>query len=159
MIFVRWCRIVNCVTDINNKNCPLFSLISLRPLEKIGTDIFDLNGKTYLMTVEYYSRYPVLRFLNDMTTNTMCNHFTSMVAEYGLHFSTVADFGSQYNGEKLRSNCEKSGIAFSFSHQITIRQTILQKEQLKPLRLSWKKLLKVKNHDTQLYSCIYRPNR
>ena len=47
-----------------------------RPWEKLGTDIFEFNGKKYLMVVDYYSRFPVIRLLNDMTSHTVCNHFT-----------------------------------------------------------------------------------
>ena len=54
------------------------------PWEKLGIDIFELNGKKYLMVVDYYSRFPVIRLLNDMTSHTVCNHFTSIQAECGL---------------------------------------------------------------------------
>ena len=49
-----------------------------RPWEKLGTDIFEFNGKKYLMIVDYYSRFPVIRLLSDMSSHTVCNHFTSV---------------------------------------------------------------------------------
>ena len=67
-----------------------------RPWEKLGTDIFEFNGKKYLMVVDYYSRFPVIRLLNDMTSHTVCNHFTSILTDYGLPATIIADFGSQY---------------------------------------------------------------
>ena len=58
--------------------------LTTRPWEKVGTDIFKFNGERYLMVVDYYSRFPVIRLLNDMTSHTVCNHFTSIQAECGL---------------------------------------------------------------------------
>ena len=86
-----------------------------RPWEKLGTDIFEFNGKKYLMVVDYYSRFPVIRLLNDMTSHTVCNHFTSILAEYGLPSTIIADFGSQYISERFRSKCEQSGITLHCS--------------------------------------------
>ena len=37
------------------------------PWEKLGTDVFEFEKKKYLMIVDYYSRFPVIRLLNDMT--------------------------------------------------------------------------------------------
>ena len=54
-----------------------------RPWEKLGTDIFEFKGNKYLMIVDYYSRFPVIRLLGDITADTICNHFTSVLAEYG----------------------------------------------------------------------------
>ena len=38
---------------------------------KFDTDIFDLNEQKYLTTVDYYSRYTVIRHLNDMTASNI----------------------------------------------------------------------------------------
>ena len=79
----------NC--DLCNKHQPAQPKLPImqpdlptRPWEKLGTDILEFNGKKYLMVVDYYSRFPVIRLLNDMTSHTVCNHFTSILAEYGL---------------------------------------------------------------------------
>ena len=37
-----------------------------RPWEKLGTDIFEFKGLKYLMIVDYYSRFPVIRLLSDI---------------------------------------------------------------------------------------------
>ena len=63
--------------------------------EKLGTDIFEFNGKKYLMIVNYYSRFPVIGLLSDMSSHTICNHFTSVLVEYGLPTTIISDFGSQ----------------------------------------------------------------
>ena len=73
-----------------------------RPWEKLGSDIFQFNGAKYLIIVDYYSRFPVVRSLNDMSASTISSHFTSVFAEYGLPSALTADFGSQYVSEMFR---------------------------------------------------------
>ena len=86
-----------------------------RPLEKLGTDIFEFKGLKYLMIVDYYSRFPVIRLLSDISAETICNHFTSVLAEYGLPSIIIADFGTQYISQKFKDNCSKSGVTITFS--------------------------------------------
>ena len=46
------------------------------------------------MIVDYYSRCPVVKLLQDMTATTVSNHFTNMLVEYGQPSNTVTDTGS-----------------------------------------------------------------
>ena len=79
-----------------------------RPWQKLGTDIFEYKGSKYLMVVDYYSRFPVVRLLSDMTATTISSHFTSIFAEYGLPTTLLADFGSKYISEHFRQKCKQS---------------------------------------------------
>ena len=110
----------NC--DLCNKHQPAQPKLSImqpnlptRPWEKLGNDIFEFNGKKYLMVVNYYSQFLVIRLLNDMTSHTVCNQFTSILAEYGLPATIIADFRSQYISKRFRSKCEQSGITLHCS--------------------------------------------
>ena len=67
-----------------------------RPWEKLGSDIFEFNGSRYLMIVDYYSRFPVVRLLRDMTATTISNNFTSVFANNILPSIIFTDSGSQY---------------------------------------------------------------
>ena len=100
-----------------------------RPWEKLGTDIFEFDGKKYLMVVDYYSRFPVIRLLDNMTSHAVCNHFTSVLAEYGLPATIISDFGSQYISERFKTKCKLSGITCALVPHTTIRRTAWPKEQ------------------------------
>ena len=52
-----------------------------RPWEKLGSDIFQFNGAKYLIIVDYYSRFPVIRPLSDISASTVSSHFASVFAE------------------------------------------------------------------------------
>ena len=55
-----------------------------------------------------------LRLLSDMTVSTLCNHFTSVWAEYGLAAMIISDFGRVIS-EKFKTKCEQSRITLTFS--------------------------------------------
>ena len=86
-----------------------------RPWEKLGSDIFQFNGANYLIIVDYYSRFPIIRPLGDISASTVSSHFTSVFAEYGLPSLLTADFGSQFVSEMFKRKCEESGVALMFS--------------------------------------------
>ena len=86
-----------------------------RPWEKLGSDIFQFNGANYLIIVDYYSRFPVIRPLSDISASTVSSHFTSVFAEYGLPSLLTADFGTQFVREMFKGKCEESGVTLKFS--------------------------------------------
>ena len=86
-----------------------------RPWEKLGSDIFEFKGQKYLMIVDYYSRFPVIRLLSDISAATICNNFTSVFAEYGLPSEITTDFGSQYTSDKFKNICHQNGITLHLS--------------------------------------------
>ena len=58
-----------CIKVRSNKAEPLIpSLISDRPWQKIGTDLFELKGKPYLHCIDYFSRFAEVVLLSKSTT-------------------------------------------------------------------------------------------
>ena len=76
-----------------------------RPWEKIGADIFHFKESNYLMIVDYYSRFPVIRPLTDMKASTVSAQFTSVLSEYGIPSIILTDFGSQFVSESFKKSC------------------------------------------------------
>ena len=83
--------------------------------EMLGSDIFQFNGANYLIIVDYYSRFPIIRPLNDTSASTISSHLTSLFAEYGLPSALTTDFGSQFVSEMFKKKCEESVITLTFS--------------------------------------------
>ena len=110
-----------------------------RPWEKFGTDIFEFKGNKCLMIVDYYSRFPVIRLLGDITVDTMCNHFTSVLAEYGLPSVIIADFGTQYISAKFKDSCTKSGITLTCSSSYHHQANSLAERAVGTCKSLWKK--------------------
>ena len=62
-------------------------------------DLFKLNEEHFLLVIDYYSRFLVLRKLNSLSTATTVLHLKQVFSEYGIPKTVVTDGGPQYNTE------------------------------------------------------------
>ena len=76
--------------------------IPSRPWQKIGSDLFDWNGKPHLIVVDYYSRYPEVAELGDTKAQTIINKTKSIFSRHGIPETVVSDNGPQYSSEEYR---------------------------------------------------------
>ena len=110
-----------------------------RPWEKLGTDIFEFNGRNYLMIVDYYSRFPVTRLLHDITADTVCEQFSSVIAEYGIPKEILSDFGSQYTSKQFKHKCQQLGIKLEYSSPEHHQANSLAEKSVGICKSIWKK--------------------
>jgi hypothetical protein len=66
------------------------------PWEKIATDLFELDGKTYLIVVDYYSRWPEIRKLSGLTSEHVIGALKGIFAVHGIPKCVISDNGPQY---------------------------------------------------------------
>lgn len=85
------------------------------PWKKIGADLFHFKGAIYLVLVDYYSRFPVVRKLPDMKADTVSARFTGVLSEYGIPASIQTDFGKQFATDAFKESCRSCGIDLLFS--------------------------------------------
>lgn len=52
---------------------------------------FELNSNSYLIVVDYYSKYPELCLLKDKTAGSVITSMKSMFARHGIPDEVVAD--------------------------------------------------------------------
>ena len=69
------------------------------PWTKIATDIFHFEGDSYLLLVDYTSRYPVICKLTLMTAQHVIGHLEVIFSEYGWPDTIVSDNGPCYVAE------------------------------------------------------------
>ena len=55
-----------------------------RPWAKIGSDLFELNGAHYLLSVDYYSKWIEIANLSNIHSNNVICHLKSQFANYGV---------------------------------------------------------------------------
>ena len=66
---------------------------------KIATDIFHFEGDSYLLLVDYASRYAIIHKLISMTAQHVIGHFKIIFSEYGWLDTIVLDNGPWYTAE------------------------------------------------------------
>ena len=110
---VSQCR--ECASHANRMTEPLRPTATPdRPWQMLGTDLLQLKGETYLLVVDYYSRYPELALLGraDFSSRKVITHMKSMFALHGIPELVLSDNGPQYASEEfLRFAAE-----YSFTH-------------------------------------------
>ena len=73
-----------------------------RPCEKVGTDIFTIQGRNYLVTVDYFSHFFELDYLPQTTAETVINKLKHHFARHGIPDTVVSDNGTQYSSQQFR---------------------------------------------------------
>ena len=73
--------------------------VPLYPWAKLTTDVFHFEGASYLLVVDYTSRYPVVCKLTLMTGQHIASHFKLIGCEYGWPETLISDNGPCYTFE------------------------------------------------------------
>ena len=81
--------VLSCSICLNNRNAnqeePLTPHeIPTRPWQKLGSDLFSLEGKDYLVIVDYYSRYFEVNTLPDTRSSTVIRKLKAHFSRHGI---------------------------------------------------------------------------
>ncbi len=86
------------------------------PWVKVGADIFQLNGKDYLLVIDYMSNYPEVALLSaNSKTSTVVNHMKSFFARHGIPSIIVTDGGPQFASDEFDAFVKSYGITHDYS--------------------------------------------
>ena len=80
------------------------------PWQVIGTDLFELNGETYLLAVDYLSKYPEIARLTSTTSLAVINVLKSLFARHGIPECVRSDNGPQYSSREFSRFAESYGF-------------------------------------------------
>ena len=109
--YIKKCKI--CCQSQQPKFEPMIaSELPSCPWQKVGTDLFMWKQKTYLLVVDYYSRFIEIARLSSLTSDEVITHLKSIFARHGIPQYVVSDNGTQYSSQ-LFSNFSKS---YGFKH-------------------------------------------
>ena len=72
-----------------------------RPWQKVGTDLFTVDNKQYLVTVDYYSRYFEVDELTSTTSNAIITKLSAHFARHEIPEVAISDNGPQFAAEEF----------------------------------------------------------
>ncbi|UYV76496.1 K02A2.6-like [Cordylochernes scorpioides] len=105
-----------CLKERKPKHEPLIpSEFPIRPWQKVGMDLFYLNGRWYLIVCDYYSRYPEISLLQNLTAQEVISRLKSIFARHGTPETVRSDNGPQFQ-KVLGSEFSKFSKEWSFKH-------------------------------------------
>ena len=73
--------------------------IPIHPWTKVTTDIFYFNGDSYLLIVDYTSRFPVVKKLKSTTMQHITSQTKLIFSEYGWPETIISNNGPCYSTE------------------------------------------------------------
>ena len=82
------------------------------PFQRVGTDLFEWEKRTYLLVVDYYSRYIKIALLNRTTAVDVITHMKSIFTRHGIPERVMSDNGPQYACEAF----EEFAREYHFRH-------------------------------------------
>ena len=77
--------------------------IPSRAWEIVGIDLFNCNNHEYLIIADYYSKFPIIRKMNGLTTSNMVISIMKQIfSEHGIPSRVISDNGPQYFSEAFK---------------------------------------------------------
>ena len=61
----------------------------------VGTDLFEYKQKPYLLMIDYFSSYPSMRPLKNISSTSVIEGMQSVFTEFGYPYQIHSDSGSQ----------------------------------------------------------------
>jgi len=72
-----------------------------RPWEKVGTNLYTLDGQEYLIVVDYFSNFWEIDHLHDTKVSTVIKKLKCHFARHGMPDIVMSDNGPQFACEKF----------------------------------------------------------
>ena len=84
-----------------------------RPWQTLGADLCTLNGRNYLIVVDYYSRWIEIEQLHSVTSRSVITKFKKLFACHGICDTLISDNGPQLDCYEFR----KFAKDYDFKHE------------------------------------------
>ena len=109
--------ISDCETCISFRNAqPTKPLLKHEILDqvwlKIGTDLFSIDNKDYIIVVDYTSKFFEISRLPNAEASTLINHTKAIFSRYGIPREVVSDNGPQFTSYEYK----KFSQEYDFKH-------------------------------------------
>lgn len=82
------------------------------PWQKVAMDLFEWKKRTYLLVVDYFSRYIEIARLEQLTAAEVIRHCKSIFARHGIPEQVISDNGPQFAADDFKRFAQ----VFGFDH-------------------------------------------
>ena len=104
-----------------------------RPMEFIGTDLFQAKGNHYLVACDLYSNYPFVAKISSLNSSAIIAHMKRWFQIFGYPDTCRTDFGPQFRSE-FGEFCKKHGISHEVSSPYFPRSNGLAESCVKSIK-------------------------
>ena len=118
---IKRCNICLGFQQMQPKEKMIHHDIHLRPWKMLSADIFHFNNKNYLCIVDYHSKFPVIKKMEGLSTESLITTTKVIFAEYGIPYKLMSEAGSNFISDKFRKFCSRlnieQAVSSSYYHQ------------------------------------------
>ena len=144
-----------CAKELPENKGPLMpSSFPSRPWERISMDLFEYGGRTYLITVDYHSRWVEIKLLPTQTAKSVIAAAKELFATHGIPDTVISDNGPCFSAVPFQEFAAKYGFVHTTSSPRCPRTNGEVERAVRAVR-TVKGLLK-KNDDPYLALLTYR---
>lgn len=98
--FIHSCP--ECVKSATPSREPLLvTPLPQHPWERVGADLFELGGTTYLVLVDYFSRCPEVSKLSSTTSTAVITVLKSIFSRHGIPAILMTGNGPQFSSQAM----------------------------------------------------------
>ena len=112
---VSKCAICAELQNSNTKEPMTCAELLSRPWSRVASDIFTLHQSNYLLTVDYYSKWPEIMKMTELSSRYVISAFKSQFSKYGIPDELVTDNGPQYASKEFKDFAKEYGFVHTTS--------------------------------------------
>ena len=124
--------------DKHKKRLLLYTPLPDYSWQVVGTDLFELNSKHYLLIVDYFSQYPESIQLSSTTLLSTIAALKSVFSRHGIPEEVRSDNGPQYSSQEFAAFSK----AYNFKHVTSSQQYPQSNGQAERMVQTVKKILR-----------------
>ncbi len=113
--YIEACHVCCTFSDGQSQEPLIVSEVPSRPWAKVGTDIFTLQGRNYLVTVDYFSTFFEVDYLPETTSDVVVHKLKHHFARHGVPDEVRSDGGPQYTSADFKTFARE----WNFVHKIS----------------------------------------
>jgi len=106
---------VCCRERINNAEPMVATELPARPWQRVGTDLFMLSGKIFVLVVDYFSRFVEAVQVASSSVAQVVPVLKSIFSRFGVPEVVVSDGGPPYNSNEFAKFAELYGFEHALS--------------------------------------------
>lgn len=88
-----------------------------KPWHTLGSDLVFWNNSSYLLVSDYYSKFPLVRKLDNMRSDTTVAHLKAIFEEHGIPSKLVTGNDTQFTSARFQEFSSKYGFVQNTKQQ------------------------------------------
>ncbi|XP_021351342.1 uncharacterized protein K02A2.6-like [Mizuhopecten yessoensis] len=100
--YIEQCSVCRSFDTKQQKDILISHYVPDRPWAKLGSDLFYFDQKNYLITVDNFSNYWEIDYLQDTISKTVIRALRSQLARHGIPDIQCSDNGPQFSSDEFR---------------------------------------------------------